>query len=310
MILHRLQRRYRIGIGCRRRPIKIPDFQPIFNILLPKCFASGALPRTPLGGGLPAPPDPQLRHVAEGPTELRAPGPRDPTIRHCLHHVAAHNATNDSEIQRVVANQYYVDKLNDSQRSTEGTLHLEHNLTVTLGRGNVNIRKWLSNKPDGCDTDYCPKDDIATALGIRVGEITYYFHPVADIAYVPSRQNVSYFVCHGIDVIPPVYWHTSPENVPVDNDDAKQKNFRVRNAKVVKLDVTRLAPIVVPTKFSSWPRLIMTTARVMSLEDVPRTQWLDENAKRGLWKMAEIVSVGGSIRNAPLSFDIRVPASS
>ena len=85
MILHRLQRRYRIGIGCRRRPIGIPDFQPIFNnILLPKCFVSGALPRTPLGGGgFPAPPDPQLRHVAEGPTELRAPGPRDPTIRHC-----------------------------------------------------------------------------------------------------------------------------------------------------------------------------------------------------------------------------------
>ena len=82
MILHRLQRGYRIGIGCRRRPIKIPDFQPIFNILLPKCFASGALPRTPLGGGLPAPPDPQLRHVAEGPTEMRAPGARDPTIRH------------------------------------------------------------------------------------------------------------------------------------------------------------------------------------------------------------------------------------
>ena len=67
--------------------------------------------------------------------------------------------------------------------STEGTLHLEHNLTVNLGRGNVKIRKWLPNKPDGCDTDYCPKDDIATALGTRVGEITYYFHPVADIQF-------------------------------------------------------------------------------------------------------------------------------
>ncbi len=67
-----------------------------------------------------------------------------------LRHVAAHNATNDSEIHRVVANQYYVDKLNDSQRSTEGTLRLEHNLTVSLGRGNIKIRKWLSIKPDGC----------------------------------------------------------------------------------------------------------------------------------------------------------------
>ena len=121
-----------------------------------------------------------------------------------LHHVAAHNATNDSEIQRVVAN---ADNLNDSQRSTEGTLHMEYNLTVALGRGNVKIWKWLSNKSDGCDTEYYPNDDIATALGTRVGEITFYFHPVADIAYIPSIQNVRDFVCRDIAVIPPVYWH-------------------------------------------------------------------------------------------------------
>ena len=33
-------------------------FQPIFNILLQKCFASGALLRTPLGGGITAPQTP------------------------------------------------------------------------------------------------------------------------------------------------------------------------------------------------------------------------------------------------------------
>ena len=33
------------------------EFQPIFNNLFPKCFASGALPRTPLGAyGSPRPP--------------------------------------------------------------------------------------------------------------------------------------------------------------------------------------------------------------------------------------------------------------
>ena len=51
--------------------------------------------------------------------------------------------------------------------------------------------------------------------------------------------------------------------------------------------------------------MIMTTARVMSLKDVSRTQWLDENAKHGLWKMAKVVREGGRIRNAPLSFDIK-----
>ena len=146
-----------------------------------------------------------------------------------LRHVDAHNATDDSEIQRVVSNQFYMDDLNDSQRSNEGTLRLKHNRTVALGRGNVDIRKWLSNKPDGCDTEYYPKDDIATVLGTRIGEITNDFDPVGDTAYVPSCQNVIYFVSCGIDVILLVYWHITTKNVPVDNDDAKQKNFHVRN---------------------------------------------------------------------------------
>ena len=416
-----------------------------------------------------------------------------------LRHVAAHNAPDDSEVQRVVANQFYVDDLNDSQRSTEGTLRLKQNLTVALDRGNFKIRKWLSNKSDVSDTEYYPKDDIAMALGTRwnlvedtlsvkevtlnectptkrnilkttasyydvfgmlsgilvrpkmllqklwtfdidwdtpispdsdlfhmwesvkrdlkdvgtvkierclipekfrgmtplpevslhgasdasedamgigvwlrwsakedddaqlsfvcararltplkqtsmprkelqaiillsrmmitvenalrieiaykriwtdsmtaiswlrgqsksfrsfvacrVGEITYDFDPITDIAYVPSGQNVIDLVSRGVDVsqlqkvidgpgflkLPPVYWPTTPKNVPVDRDDAEQKNFHVRNAKVLTLNVTRLDPIVDPTKFSSWPRLIRMTARVMSLKDLPRTQWL------------------------------------
>ena len=49
----------------------------------------------------------------------------------------------------------------------------------------------------------------------------------------------------------------------------------------------------------------MATTRVISLKDVHRTQWLDENAKRGVWRMAEVVRVGGRIRKVPLSFDIQ-----
>ena len=85
VILHRLQRRYRIGIGCRRRPIKIPDFQPIFNILLPKCFASGPLPRTPLGGFRR--PGPPVEKRCRGPHRIagpRAPRPHDPPLTSSL----------------------------------------------------------------------------------------------------------------------------------------------------------------------------------------------------------------------------------
>ena len=210
-----------------------------------------------------------------------------------LRHVAAHNATDDSEIQRVVGNQFYVDNLNDSKRSTEGTLRLEHNLTVALGRGNVKIRKWLSNKTDQMVvTPTTIPRTTALRNSVHVSGKSRDFDPVADIAYVPSGQNVSDFVCRGINVIPPVYWHTTPKNVPVDNDDAKRKNFHVSNAKVLTLNVIRLAPIVDPTKFSSWPHLVMATACVMSVKDVvARAQRLDENAKRGLWKMAKVVRV-------------------
>ena len=117
-------------------------------------------------------------------------------------------------------------------------------------------------------------------VACRVGEITYDFDPISDIAYVPSGQNLIDLVSRGVDVsklqkvidgsgflkLPPVYWHITPKNVPVDRDDAEQNNFNVRDAKVLTLNVTRLDPIVDTTKFSRWPRLVMMTARVMSLK--------------------------------------------
>ena len=50
-------------------------FQPIF-MLLPKCVWLQGASSAPAGKRWVSP-------IAEGPTELRAPGPRDPTIRHC-----------------------------------------------------------------------------------------------------------------------------------------------------------------------------------------------------------------------------------
>ena len=50
-------------------------FQPIY-MLLPKCVWLQGPSSAPAGKRWVSP-------IAEGPTELRAPGPRDPTIRHC-----------------------------------------------------------------------------------------------------------------------------------------------------------------------------------------------------------------------------------
>ena len=147
------------------------------------------------------------------------------------------------------------------------------------------------------DSENYPNDDIAMTLDTHVGEITYDFDPVPDIAYIPSSPNVN-VVSRVVDVSQ----LQKVIDVPVDNDDSEQNNFHVRNAKVLTLNAIRLAHIVDPTKFSSWPRLLMTTSRVMFLKDVPRTQWLDENAKRGLWKMAEIGRVGGSSSSSSILF--------
>ena len=73
-------------------------------------------------------------------------------------------------------------------------------------------------------------------LGTHVGKITYDFDPVPDIAYIPSSPNVN--------VVSPVVDVSQLQEVigvPVDNDDSEQNNFHVRNAKVLTLNVIRLA---------------------------------------------------------------------
>ena len=88
MVFHRLQRRLSDrNYGCRLRPKYLIFSQfsiIIIKLLLPKCFASGALPGPRWGAyDTPDPSRKTLGHtLAEGPTEWRGPGPRDPTICH------------------------------------------------------------------------------------------------------------------------------------------------------------------------------------------------------------------------------------
>ncbi|XP_063962448.1 uncharacterized protein LOC135155912 [Lytechinus pictus] len=198
-------------------------------------------------------------------------------------------------------------------------------------------------------------------VAYRVGEITTEFDPIKDIAYVPSDQNVIDLVSRGGTanemrrVIEgpvylkqsPTFWPKTPENVPVSLGDEEQKKFHVRNAKTLALRinvVSKPSPIVDSTKFSSWCRLKMVTARVLSVKKLPKNQWLKQLAKQismypspKLVKEAElywlrqaqrdvdfqdpnimkldpffdeedqVFRVGGRIDRAPLSYDVRHP---
>ena len=198
-------------------------------------------------------------------------------------------------------------------------------------------------------------------VAYRVGEITTEFDPIKDIAHVPSDQNIIDIVSRGGTVndmkrvikgpdylrLPPVSWPKTPTNIKVDPEDGEQKKFHVRNAKTLALKVNpvhEFQPIVDATKFSSWPKLKMITARVLSLKELPRHQWLKQLTRQiSQWpsskrlKEAElywirqaqadidfndhnimkldpifdekegVYRVGGRIDNAPLSYDVRHP---
>jgi hypothetical protein len=74
----------------------------------------------------------------------------------------------------------------------------------------------------------------------------------------------------------PASWPKTPSNVPIHPDDGEQKKFHVRNAKTLALKVDKISepsPILDATKFSSWPKLKMVTARVLSLKELPKHKW-------------------------------------
>jgi len=127
-------------------------------------------------------------------------------------------------------------------------------------------------------------------VACRVGEITSEFNAFNDIAHVPTDKNVIDHVSRGVSVEkmqevidgpsflrqPPRYWPEMPENLKVDCDDIELKAFHTRNAKVLATSVKQNLdnPIIDPADFSSWPRLVMVTARVMSIQDLPKPKML------------------------------------
>nr|XP_054775061.1 uncharacterized protein LOC129283252 [Lytechinus pictus] len=68
-----------------------------------------------------------------------------------LRHVASEHAPDDDKLQKVITEQFYMDDLNESVRTTEEALELKSKLTDTLKKGNFNIRKWQSNVKKVCD---------------------------------------------------------------------------------------------------------------------------------------------------------------
>ena len=198
-------------------------------------------------------------------------------------------------------------------------------------------------------------------VAYRVGEITSRFDPIKDIAYVPSTQNTIDLVSRGgtttemkrvIDgpeylKLPPSLWPKTPENVPTDPKDDERKKFHIRNAKTLALSINvacKTAPIIEASKFSSWPKLKMVTARVLSVRELPKDQWLKQLPNQiSQWpsrkqvreaelywirqaqqeinlqdpnimkldpffdKESQVFRVGGRIGRAPVSYDVRHP---
>ncbi|XP_064644717.1 uncharacterized protein LOC135498391 [Lineus longissimus] len=122
------------------------------------------------------------------------------------------------------------------------------------------------------------------------------------------------------------------------------KTYHIRNAKVLALNIVAVEPIIDPTKFSSWTRLVMVTARILSLKNLPKHQWLKQLMtrsaawpsmrrikeaelywtryaqqgldfdQRSIMKLnpfldgtAQVYRVGGRIDKAPISYDMRHP---
>ncbi|XP_063971215.1 uncharacterized protein LOC135157940 [Lytechinus pictus] len=195
----------------------------------------------------------------------------------------------------------------------------------------------------------------------RVGEITSEFDPYSDIAYVPTDENAADLISRGGDVtdmqevidgpgflrLPPQSWPKTPENILVKPGDPERKKFHSRNSKTFALSVNAVSknsPIADATKFSSWSRLQMVTARLLSFKELPRNQWLKQlirqisewpsqrmikeaelywvrQAQKGIdfqdpniQKLSpffdedqQVYRIGGRLGRAPLSYDVRHP---
>ena len=186
-----------------------------------------------------------------------------------LRHVAQEHAPDNPEIQRVVSNQFYVDDLNDSQRSVDSVKFLKSDLTATLAKGNFNIRKWLSNVPEICDAEFAPSDGNATVLGTRwnLKKDTLSVKPVQFQDYMPTKRNIlkktaSYYdvfgILSGIIVRPKMLlqklWQFDLDwDTPISPDSELCKTLKVieRDLKdVAEIEINRC---LIPEKYRGQP---------------------------------------------------------
>ncbi|XP_033101566.1 uncharacterized protein LOC117104838, partial [Anneissia japonica] len=82
-----------------------------------------------------------------------------------LRHVVSEHAPGDDQLKRIVADQFYMDDLNESVVDANEAYKIKSKLTETLNKGKFAIRKWQSNVQNLCDKS--EDKSAATALGTR-----------------------------------------------------------------------------------------------------------------------------------------------
>lgn len=164
-------------------------------------------------------------------------------------------------------------------------------------------------------------------VACRVGEITTEFDPYRDVAYVPTGQNAADLISRGGTIsdmkaiikgpeylrLSPESWPKTPENVPVKQGDPERKKFHSRNSHTLALRVNAVSkntPFLDETKFSSWTRLQMVTARVLSLKELPKKQWMKQLVKQiAAWPSQQMLKEAELywIRQAQKTIDFQDP---
>ena len=74
-----------------------------------------------------------------------------------MRHVVREYAPDDDQLQRAVAEQFYMDDLSESVVDVNEALNLKSRLVKTLEKGKFHIRKWQSNRKEVCDVEESSK---------------------------------------------------------------------------------------------------------------------------------------------------------
>lgn len=68
-----------------------------------------------------------------------------------LRHAVTEHAPDDEQLNKVVAEQFYIDYFNESVIDIKEALKLKSKLSETLQKSNFSIKKWRSNFEEVCD---------------------------------------------------------------------------------------------------------------------------------------------------------------